>query len=416
MKRKLLKQMRAEWRANIWMAVELLIVSVVLFVLADRIYVAVATQREPLGFNSEHCYLLGFNQVTEAAPDFKPYADDEACMADKRKLADRLRARPEIEAVAYGVNAYPYNGSNSMTQVDIDTISMASYPLTQRRVEPDFMRVFRIEGINGESPEEMAEALKRDRVMVSDNALYSLKGIESLRPMIGSQLVIEGDTLRLNSVYKPMRYSDYVSRYGQMSSSVFQLLRPDMLDDWASELVVRVRDNMDTDFESKLMDDADGPLRVGNWYIGSVRSFDGIRDAFNRNDETGMRNTVVCSVFLLVNIFLGILGTFWFRTQQRSREIALRMVAGASRMDIFRRILGEGQMLLACVTPFAAAIDYALTQYELTKWYDGFFGFDRFIVCVAIAWGLMSLMVMAGNYFPARRAMSISAATVLKSE
>ena len=38
MKRKLLTQMRAEWRANIWMALEMLLVSVVLFVLADKIY------------------------------------------------------------------------------------------------------------------------------------------------------------------------------------------------------------------------------------------------------------------------------------------------------------------------------------------------------------------------------------------
>ena len=46
--------------------------------------------------------------------------------------------------------------------------------------------------------------------------------------------------------------------------------------------------------------------------------------------------------FLLLNIFLGLLGTFWFRTQQRRSEIALHKVHGASDMSIFTRLISEG--------------------------------------------------------------------------
>jgi putative ABC transport system permease protein len=43
---------------------------------------------------------------------------------------------------------------------------------------------------------------------------------------------------------------------------------------------------------------------------------------------------LVGGAFLLLNIFLGILGTFWFRTQQRKGEIALfkALAAVAIRM------------------------------------------------------------------------------------
>ena len=196
---------------------------------------------------------------------------------------------------------------------------------------------------------------------------------------------------------------------------MFTLLRPTQFT-YANELSVRVLDNMDVDFAENLMKDADGALRVGNWYIASVQPFSYIKDNYNRNPKAEMRNTIVCALFLLLNIFLGILGTFWFRTQQRNKEIALRMVSGATRSDIFRRIIGEGQILLLLVTPIAIVIDWLLTVNEFTSWYDGYFEPVHFCVSVLVAWALMALMIAIGVFFPARRAMAISPAAAMKSE
>ena len=416
MKRNLLKQMRAEWRANIWMAIEILLVSVVLFVLADKIYTAVATINEPLGFNSEHCYLLDVKEVSEAAPDFMEYPDRRAKTEDLITLINRLRERPEISAAALSINSYPYNFSNSNEQIDIDTFNMAESPLLRRTVEPEFFKVFRIEGASGETSEQLGEILERDRVIVSDNALYRRYGMKTLKPLFGSQMVLSGnDTLELHSSFKPMRYSDYSSGYGWNGGSMFTLLRPTQYT-YANELSVRVLDNMDVDFAENLMKDADGALRVGNWYIASVQPFSFIKDNYNRNAKAEMRNTIVCALFLLLNIFLGILGTFWFRTQQRNKEIALRMVSGATRSDIFRRIIGEGQILLLLVTPIAIGLDGLLPVNEFTSGDDGYFEPVHFCVSVLVAWALMALMIAIGVFFPARRAMAISPAAAMKSE
>lgn len=417
MKRKLLLQMCNDWRANIWMAIELLVVSVVLFVLADKIYTKVATINEPLGYNIEHCYLLDFSTLTETSPDYVAYPDDDAAAKDLITLMERLRSRPEIASAALSHNSYPYNINSSAIQIDIDTISMADSPFLSRMVEPDFFKVFKIEGANGESPEELMKILERDKVLLSDNALYSKAGIPSLKPLYGKQIVLRSneDTLVLRSSFKPMRAGDYLSVYNSIGASVFTEI-PKYMFTWVGELTVRVHDKMDNDFAEKLMEDADGYLRVGNWYIASVRSFDYIRDEYNRSAKTDTRNVIVCALFLLLNIFLGILGTFWFRTQQRMKEISLRKVCGATKTDIFRRILGEGQLLLLLVTPLAIAIDYLLTQYEMTSWYNGYFEAVHFWVSVLIAWGLLAIMTAVGIYFPGRRAMNISPAQALKSE
>lgn len=55
------------------------------------------------------------------------------------------------------------------------------------------------------------------------------------------------------------------------------------------------------------------------------------------------------AIFLMINIFLGVIGTFWFRTQQRRSEIGLRQALGASRRSIFTQLITEGIILLAVV-------------------------------------------------------------------
>ena len=399
------------------MALEMLLVSVVLFVLADKIYTVVATINEPLGFDSEHCYILRVRELSEAAPEYRKYDNQGERWSDLVTLKQRLQARPEISAVTMSSNAVPYNPNSSMNQLDIDTFSMADAPLLRRAVDPEFFKVFRIEGAEGQSAEELGEILQRERIIPSDNALLRKAGIRSLKPLYGKQMVLSGkDTLTLRAAFKPMKFSDYQTMYGWAGASMFENFNPRYFLGFMEGLSVRVKDNMDKDFMEKLMADADGELKVGNWYIASVESFDSIRENYNRDAKAETRNTIVCALFLLVNIFLGILGTFWFRTQQRNREIALRMVSGATRGDIFRRIVGEGEVLLLLVTPIAIVIDWLLTHYEFTSWYDGYFEPVHFCVSVLAAWVLMALMIAVGIYFPARRAMAISPAAAMKTD
>ena len=72
MSRKLFKQIRNEWKSNIWLALELLVVSVVLWYILDNFYVNYKILSMPLGFDVEHCYKLTFDDVTDKSPDYIP--------------------------------------------------------------------------------------------------------------------------------------------------------------------------------------------------------------------------------------------------------------------------------------------------------------------------------------------------------
>ena len=95
-----------------------------------------------------------------------------------------------------------------------------------------------------------------------------------------------------------------------------------------------------------------------NVYLSDMKRLVDIRTLTQHNDEIKIRMFSSLMIFLLVTVFLGIAGTFWFRVQQRVSEIAIRKVNGATRMDVFRRILSEGTILLLCSYLRTAVFDW----------------------------------------------------------
>ena len=417
MSQKLLKQIRNEWRSNIWLCVELLVVSVVLWYIVDCCYVMYTVKQWPLGFNVEHCYKIDLGTVNEASPEFIKDLPEEHLWDDRTELIERLRKRPEIEAAAFSRNSHPYQGSNSGGEFTIDTLKTSGYTIL-RIIQPDFLRVFRIGGVNGETPEELADIM-RERCAIPSQNLFALDfNIYDMRPYVGKDMYMLGDTInsiKVGAVANVMRYNDYMQ--GQMNRSVFVPMGP-REHAWSNELVVRVRENMDHDFIENLTADAPKQLRVGNLFISRIRSFDDIRDNVLLNSERTNTQYMIGMAFLLVNIFLGLLGTFWFRTQQRVSDVAVRMVNGATRSDIFRLLVGEGLLLLTIVTPLAVIIDANIAHMELTNFLEtsSFISFSRMLTCAGITYALMALMIIGGISLPASRAMRIAPAEALRSE
>ena len=416
MNKKLFTQIKNEWRGNIWLAIELVLVSVVMWWISDTLYVRMATYLEPRGFNTEHCYLIEMGELTPKSPDYTKRNNEERT-ADILELAERLRHRPGIEAVSLSQNSHPYNGANGTIHVQLagDTL-VANDWVIRRPVTPDFVRVFQYQGVNGETPEQLAEMIERGEILVSDN-LFSSTYNKPL-PMtnyVGKRFHLNRDTtssVRLGASLKVVRYGDFEPAR-ESRSMVYKL-------DWfdkGQELCVRVRPEHDVDFISKLKADSESQFRVGNIFISEVRSFVDIRRNVQQGYYNAMRNNFTIMAFLLVNIFLGLLGTFWFRTQQRKSEIALHKAHGATNRMVFNRLVSEGWLLLLIVTPIALAIDFNLAHAELNAWRNGTtLEWDRLLLCGGISFALIALMIAIGIGIPARKAMKIDPAEALHNE
>lgn len=418
MNKKLFTQIRNEWRSNLWLALELLVVSVVMWYIIDLLYCRLATYMEPRGFDTEHCYLITMGVLTDKSPDYTPYSDTHKQTDEVRELVERLRRRPEVEAVSLSQNSYPYNGSNGSAEVDYDTLHAPRWTI-RRIVTPDFVRVFRYQGARGETSEQLAEILERGDFLASDN-LYRKYGVPMTSLVGKKEFYLFGDTTqtyRLGAVLQNVRWDDY----SQASTSYSMVYNMNLLpDDWINadnELCVRVRADRDQNFMENLKADSEKQFRIGNLYISDIKSFKDIRRSFQQGDTSQMRILVVGMGFLLLNIFLGLLGTFWFRTQQRRGEIALHKAMGATDGAVFGRLISEGIFLLLIVTVPAVIIDIVMAHFELNSWRNGTtLEWSRLAFCVAATFVLIAAMIGVGIGLPARRAMKVQPAEALHDE
>ena len=413
MNKKLFTQIKNEWRGNTWLAIELLLVSVVMWYITDTLYCSTATYLEPRGFNTDHCYLISMGKLNEKSPDYVAYQKGDE-KRDVLELLNRLQRRPDIEAASLSQNSYPYNGNNSTTSMQLqgDSVIVGGW-FIRRMVTPDFVRVFRYEGVNGETPEQLAQMLEEDKLLASEN-IYNRYG-RKLRDYQGQPFYWGGDTTEtqiLGAALKTVRYSDY-----QEARSCYSMVAKMTRADVNQELCVRVRPEHDNDFIARLKADSESQYRIGNIFISDIRSFKDIRRNFQQAQSNGIRNLVTGMAFLLVNIFLGLLGTFWFRTQQRKGEIALHKAHGATNQMVFTRLLSEGWLLLLIVTPIALLIDFNLAHAELNSWRNGTtLEWDRLLFCGGISFALIALMIAIGIGIPARKAMKIDPAEALHNE
>lgn len=412
MNKKLFTQIKNEWRSNLWLVTELLLVSVVMWYIVDYMYVKAMIYNEPRGFDISHCYLIQMGELTDKSPDYVKYENNEQRSADIQELLERLRRREDMEAVSLSQNSYPYNGSNSTTEVMYDTLRAPGWTI-RRMVTPDFLRVFRYQGTRGETPEQLAEMIEKGEFLASEN-LYKKYDV-NMTSLIGKRFYLFGDTTssyRLGAVLKNVRYYDY-QQASQSYSMVVKLNWYDAM----QELCVRVKEDQDKEFIARLKADSEKLYRVGNIFIADVRSFADIRRNYQQSQSNQLRNYIFGMGFLMLNIFLGLLGTFWFRTQQRRGEIALMKSLGGTDKTVFIRQLTEGIFLLVIATVPAIFIDWGLANVELNAWMDGStFGWARFINTVLISFVLIALMIVVGIWIPARKAMKVQPAEALHDE
>jgi len=424
MNTKLFHQIKNEWRSNMWLIAELLLVSCVLWFLVDGLYVKAKIYTQPRGFDISHCYLITIGTLSSNDVGFVN-EDTVQMNKDYKEMMDRLARRSEVEAVSLSQNSYPYNGSNASSG-PIKYGRMANTGNSLRRtVTPDFFRVFRYEGARGETPEQLSKLLSSKDVCIASDNIFQEYGV-SMKSLISKKIDIPmsvlWDTKNDNSYHtvaasiKPVRYDDFYDITKHSAATVVILAPEDSYIDM-NELCVRVKADKDVKFMENLWHDSDKQFRVGNIYISNIESFSDIRKDYSQDQVNDVRNYLFGVGFLMFNIFLGLLGTFWFRTQQRRSEIALFKALGATNRSVFGREIAEGLLLLTIATIPAVIIDWNLAFAELTPYLEGYhLEASRFIITVVITWLLIALMIVLGNWLPANKAVQVQPAEALHEE
>lgn len=412
--KQLIKQIWTQRNINIWLWVELIIVSVCLAYVTDYLYRTGTTYFAPLGFDTRHVYRVYLSKVDSGSHAYIADETPESQTNHLTEILSRLRAYPGVEAVSTSLQgAHPYNVGNANGSRGIDTTWVHGIIYN---VVPEYFRVFRIADKNGEIEPLVDAAAVEGTVIVST---------ETEGKFAEAGISVQGAGLKLWKATEPsgtiravcadVRFDDFSPVY-----PVYFHCYPERYvlekNNQDTEICVRIASAADTpEFPGQFRRAMKDRLRLGNLYLMDITSFDDLRTNYYRmkGNINQVKTYTAGLSFLLLNIFLGVIGTFWIRTQQRRAEIGLRLALGASPTGIRSMLIAEGMLLLITATVPALIISGNLAFSELL---GNEFVLDRFLIVQAITFVLVAVMIVIGISLPARQAMRVEAAEALHEE
>ncbi len=415
MKRILIKQMRNEWRDNVWLVIALTVVSLAIWVLSINLWSEVGAMFLPLGYDNEDVYTLHVELIPEDSEEHIDYGENSEAMfrEDKIHLMNQIRRNSNVMAAAWSRNAMPYDFSYYGTAIFLDDgKDTIGYSGNLRYASPEIAKVLRINSRSGKSPDELEAMLRNKNVLVSEfkRREHSL-GSEQI---LGQTVILYGDSVnkfRVTDVIDNMRRSDYERPWA--GTILMALDDNDPSDSW--DIILRMKPGRDEEFK-KEFDSSLAMREYRNTFLNSLTKMTDKRESLLSEQNSKVMLVSCLMLILLIVILLGMFGTFWFRVQQRVQEIAIRKVCGASKGDIFRRIIGEGLILLLIATIIAGVVFWIVYKFAFLS------SIMNMNDTEVIIWAELSTCVIVGIglvlslWWPAYRSMKVEPAIAIKDE
>ena len=413
----LFRQIWNQRHANFWVWVELCIVTVLLWYAADLLYNYEGAALSPKGYDTDCVFDITLGCKPGSSWESRISPEARSTCANLYRL---VREYPGVEEACYYHGSVPYSSETMYEGYASHADSAHWVNCYIRYVSPSFFRVFRLHTLAG--------ALDESHWRTSEYpmpALMSAELSDSLFHSAGPDAV--GKTCfnpywlnsqqpetnyRLMAVLSRHKLDDY-QRY-----EPFIYLPAEETPVYWSHFALRVSPDHAQGFIERFERDMRQPFDAYPFYLASVASYRDMKEAYDIEQGTVnyLNTSYAVIVFFVFNIFLCMLGTFWFRTRKRRSEIALRMAMGSTRRGVMNYCLLEGLCLLLIAALPALVICFNIRLADLTVHTLMEPTVGRFFFCFLVALLVLVLVIVAGIWFPARQAMKVQPAEALNDE
>lgn len=408
--------------SNGWIFMELLLVFGVLWIMMDSMLVSLCTYQRPLGFDITNVYKVNIGKKAAGIPGYKPDSLlNTSTGEDLVRLTGNIRRAPEVDEVCIANASCPYTWSNSWTMLvraDADTSMKADY-FQCFRTTLSYFDVLRIKDREGRPLRPIVENNIGDLAITADLEDKFFEGESG----IGQQVkwsAWDTESITIAAVTSPIRQNEF----SVSTPCLYRLMRTDEevveMISWAKaenvDCLVRMKDGFKAEEMEAFLDKMGQQLEVNNLYVSCVIPLEEQRPVILKGRMDNLKKKIALVGFMLVNVFFGIVGTFWLRTQYRRGEIGLRSALGASRGTLKRYLDVEGLSLLAFTIPLVLIFIANTLYFDLPDTAKMAYTWWRFLVAFGGAFLLLAAMIWVGIWFPARRIAKMDPAEALHYE
>ena len=412
----ILKLIKTQRRSNTWVFIELLVVFVLLWYAVDRMMMNRITQAQPMEYSFENVYKVTLAVRPSSSASFIAYEKgSQGAGEDFMRIIRQLEAQPDEASMPY-----TYMSNSDTYFQEKDSLFRNAFDFN---VTPGYFRVFDIHTADGGSSDELAAAIQ-EGILISEPMAMECFG--SAKVDGEELLILQDDTLRFrvkgvtgavkreefsqppSIVFKEMKERS-ILRMGEQELGKMQIcfrVRPNVAAESASEYAVRFKKEMKH------------RLAAGNFWLANVQYYPDLRTNYlaTSMNTSGQKLDVAINLFLLINVFLAVIGTFWFRVNRRRNELGIRMAVGSTRLRLQQLLIGEGLMILTitAVPALLICVNVAFAGLLSTEVMEVTVG--RLLLVSLLTWLLLAVIITLAVWYPSRKAAHLEPAEALHYE
>ncbi len=413
----ILTQIWNQRRSNAWLFAELFIIFIMLWYSVDVLFTTYVAASRSKGYDISHLYDVSIGHKND---DVKMTDDNADSLTNARRnevdqLVRLIGQYNGVEGVLVYGGTDPYNGDGGMFQAyTLDSVRATSSYI--RYITPEYMKILRVPMLEGHlNDKTWNETTSPQPAIITKDFADSL--FHSDRNLMGRVFMdyYQGIHYKVVGVCARQKFDDY----GAYQPFIFTPISNERYAYMGSyRLTIRVRPDADVNFQERFMKEMSPVLNSGEYYLFNIQSYKEKKQYadFSNGVTQEIRASQLILSFFIFNVFLGLIGSFWFRIRQRRGEIALRMALGCSRIQVRNQLFTEGLMLLVIamipallvnLNIYFAGLSFSTRMEECAL---------RFVIGQLLTFGLMALMVLLGILFPTRQAMKLQPAEALHEE
>ncbi len=423
----------AHRRRNGWLLAELILVTVVSWAIFDPVIVSLYDRHLPLGYDAPRMALISFGQLPPEAPGYDWQANDSAGrMHTLESILQRVRQYPGVEA-ATPLLGYGYPGSpgsmNTSLPLPKDTLN-TQWSVLEYVAGQTFFETYGFLPSKGRTLQELSNFRCGE---------YQYIMTEDLLQVGWGDTDPRGKSLPWITNGRDTTYIEIPGAIGPIKRKLDEKPRPFLIHNIAPaevaasvvagmKVALRLKEGVSMDhflhdFHLWMLDN----LKVGNLYANKVESYLSVlEDEVYANSTALFRRSLALAMFFLVNLCLGVAGTFWVQTRTRREEIGVFLSFGATPRRIRAMLLSEGAVLVTLAVAIGCfiywnyvlfeglAAGYTADRYVGLYWTDDFARHFTFISLWVYA--CLLAVTLIGVYIPARRISRIPPTEALRDE
>ena len=421
---------------SVWLFLELVVITIVAWVVVDPAVVNLYYLHLPKGYDSERLVYAEIRHLIHS----EPVAGDTPVGSKIAPwLTERLKETEGVEN-AYCYNSFTILSSRYSSQVPVyrehDTIYVACTRFEEGR---HFFETLGLRPLPG-SPkaEELSEQKEAEKgaVLSESAARYvfgTSEGIVGRRFTVLNTSKNEPEHWTVAGVVADAQHQ----RYGSLHSMIYF---PNYSGTTPSFIMIRLRKGVKPQkFVDEHAADIMSTVQTPFYRIKKMEPYEELlhREDLQRELPQKTNISLALALFFLANLSLAVIGTVWLQARRRTEECGVRRAFGATRLRLLMSFLSRGALMATACVLIGCFIyfQYAYSGYEV---YDGWESFKmytpeinypplsdqtwvnhfwpHFLIVSAVVYIIILCTVLIGTAIPALKIITTKVTDALRDE